>query len=118
MTVIEDKLDVFMNRLNNQERKNNSAHEVGFLEGNEKKNEAEKGLAHEGPYELEEVQYLNSNRSYNFKPNNTLPTHYTPVLRNHENLSYRGGMQQGKKPVHNFQQNYAPPGFEESNQGF
>ena len=50
------------------------------------------GLAHEGAYEVDEVQYINGNRSYNFKPNNNLPTHYTPTLRNHENLSYGGGM--------------------------
>ena len=58
-----------------------------------KKNEAEKGLALKGPYEVEEVQYLNGNRSYNFKTNNNLPTHYTLALRNHENLSYGSGLQ-------------------------
>ncbi|XP_024021315.1 uncharacterized protein LOC112091556 [Morus notabilis] len=28
------------------------------------------------------------NRSYNFRPNNNLPTYYHPGLRNHENFSY------------------------------
>ena len=28
------------------------------------------GLAHEGPYQVEEAQFVNGNRSYNFKPNN------------------------------------------------
>ena len=48
---------------------------------------------HEGSYQVEEAQYLNANRSYNFKPNLNLPTHYTPTLRNHENFSYGGGAQ-------------------------
>ena len=46
------------------------------------------GLAHEGPYHVEEAQFVNGNRSYNFKPNISLLTHYTPALRNHENFSY------------------------------
>ena len=45
MTAIEVKLDVIMNRLNNQKRRNHSAHEVGIMEEAEKKNE--EGLAHE-----------------------------------------------------------------------
>ncbi|XP_024022414.1 uncharacterized protein LOC112091909 [Morus notabilis] len=34
----------------------------------------------------EQCHFLN--RSYNFRPNNNLPTYYHPGLRNHENLSY------------------------------
>ena len=30
------------------------------------------------------------NRSYNFKPNNNFPTHYSSALRKHENFSYGG----------------------------
>ena len=63
------------------------------MNGAEQNNVVHKGLAHEGEYQVEEGQYLNRNRSYNFKPNNNLPTHYTPALRNHENISYGGGMQ-------------------------
>ena len=37
MTAVEAKLDVIMNRLNNQERRNHSAHEVGIVEDAEKK---------------------------------------------------------------------------------
>ena len=72
--------------------RNHLAHEVGIMEDAEKKC-VDEGIAHEGPYKVEEVQYLNGNRSYNFKLNNNFPTHYTPALRNHENLSYGGGMQ-------------------------
>ena len=65
------------------------------MEGARQKCDAEEGLAHEGPYQVEEAQFVSGNRSYNFKLNNNLPTHYTLALRNHENFSYGGGMQQG-----------------------
>ena len=47
MAAIEAKLNVIMNKLNNKERRNHSAHEVGIVEDVEKKNE--EGLDHEGP---------------------------------------------------------------------
>ena len=81
-----------MSRMNNQERRNHSTYEVGIVESAEQKSVFEQGLAHEGPYQVENAQFINGNRSYNFKPNNNLPTHYTSILRNHENLSYGGGM--------------------------
>ena len=89
---------------------------MGIVEGDEQKNVANQGLAHECPYQVEKAQYIKRNMSYNFKPNNNLPTHYTPTLRNHENLSYGGGMQQGPSLAQNYQ-NYAPPGFQGQNQG-
>ena len=82
-----------MNRMNNQERRGNSYNEVGIVEEVERKRIANEGLSHEGTYHVEEAQYINGNRSYNFKQNNNLPTHYTPALRNHEIFSYGGGMQ-------------------------
>ena len=71
---------------------------MGTIDDNEKRNSPEKGLGHEGPYQVEEALYLNGNRSYNFKPNLNLPTHYTPIVRNHENLSYGGGAQEDQRP--------------------
>ena len=68
-------------------------------------------------YQVHEVQYINVNRSYNFKRNTNLPNHYTLVLRNHENLSYGCGMQQCLRPTHNCHQNYAPPSFRGQHQG-
>ena len=112
MTAIEAKLDALMSRLGNQDRRVHSAHGVRTVEKGEQKSITNEGLAHEGPYQVEEAQYVNGNRSYNFKPNNNLPTHYTPSLRNHENLSYGSGVQQGLRPMQNFQQNYAPHGFQ------
>ena len=110
MSTIEAKMDAIMNKMNNQERKGHSCNEVGIVEGVEQKNVVDQGLAHEGPYQVNEVQYLNGNISYNFKPNNNLLTHYTPTLRNRENLSYGGAMQQGLRLAQNFQY-YAPLGF-------
>ena len=78
MLAIEAKLDAIMSRINNQERRNHSAHEVEIVEKAEQKSVAEQGLAHEGPYQVEEAQFINGNKSYNFKPNINLHTHYTP----------------------------------------
>ena len=80
-----------------------TALEVGIVDEGEKRKSANEGLTHEGPYQVAEAQYLNANRSYTFKPNLNLPTHYTPTLRNHENFSYGGGAQQGQRLRHNLQ---------------
>ena len=72
MSAIEAKLDTIMNRMNNKERRDHSYNEVGVVEGVGQKFVVDEGLAHKGPYQVEEVQYLNSSRSYNFKPNNNL----------------------------------------------
>ena len=93
MIAIEAKLDALMSKMENQERRMHSENEVGTIDENEKRNSAEEGLAHEGPYQVEEAQYLNATRSYNFKPSLNLSTRYTLILRNHENFSYGGGAQ-------------------------
>ena len=94
----EAKLDALMNKIGNNERKMHTALEVGTVDEGERRKSAKEGPNHEGPYQVEEAQYLNANRSYTFKPNLNLPTHYTPTLRNHENFSYGGGAQQGQRP--------------------
>ena len=104
MTAIEVKLDTLMNKMGKQYRRRHTGHEVETFERNEQKSSVEEGLAHEGPYQVEEAQFLNANRSYNFKPNLNLPTHYTLVLKNHENFSYGERAQQGPRLVQNFQQ--------------
>ena len=55
MTAIEAKLDAFMNKMGNQERRMHPTHEVRIVEESEQKSSAEKGLAHEGPYQVEEA---------------------------------------------------------------
>ena len=111
-TTIEAKLDAIMNRMNNQERISHLVNEVGTINGVEQNRIDAQGLAQEGAYQVEEVQYLNENISYKFKPNSNLPTHYTPALRNHKKLSYGGGNHQVQRPTQNYQQNYIPLGFQ------
>ena len=94
MSIIEAKLDTLMNKVNIQERSNLSAHLVGTVEEQQKVLNDE-GIAQDGPYQQEEVHFINGNRSYNFKPNTNLPTNYTLALRKHENFSYRLAAQQG-----------------------
>ena len=59
---------------------------------------------------------MNEQRSYHFKPNPNLPTHYTPALRSHKNFSYGGGASQGPRHGQNFQQGYNPPWFQQQQQ--
>ena len=87
MSAIEAKLDALMNKMNTQDKIGYSYNELELVESIGQKCAAEEGLAHEGPYQVEEAQFVSRNRSYNFKLNNNLPTHYTPALRNHENFS-------------------------------
>ena len=49
---------------------------------------------------------MNEQRSYHFKPNPNLPTHYNPALRNYENFSYGGGALQGPRHGQNPKQGY------------
>ena len=55
MTAIEVKLDALMSKMGNHERRMHSANEVGIVDENEKRNNVKEGLAHEGPYQVEEV---------------------------------------------------------------
>ena len=55
MTAIKEKLDALMNKMGNHERRMYSANEVGTVDKKEKRNSAEEGLAHEGPYQVEEA---------------------------------------------------------------
>ena len=91
MTAIEAKLDAVMSKLGNNERTIHTTHEVGAVE--ERIRRSTKGLVEEEAYQVKETKYMNEQRSYHFKPNPNLPTHYTPALRNHENFSYGGGAQ-------------------------
>ena len=98
MTVIKAKLDALMNKMGNNERRMHIALNLGTVDEEERRKSAEEVSNHEGPYQVEEAQHLNANRSYAFKPNLNLPTHYTPALKNLENFSYGGGAQQGQRP--------------------
>ena len=94
-TAVEAKLDAVMNKLSSNERRMHTANEVGVVE--ERSKRSTKGLSEEEPYQVEETKYMNEQRSYHFKANPNLPTHYTPALRNHESFSYGGGAQKGPR---------------------
>ena len=111
MTAIEAKLDALMNKMGNNERRMHTALKVGTLDEGEIRNSVKEEPNHEGPYQVE-AQYLNANKSYTFKSNLILPTHYTPTLKNHENFSYGGGAQQGQRLGQNLQQYHASSGFQ------
>ena len=100
MTAMEAKLDAIMHRMDKQERKLHSAHEIGAVEREGMRRSAEVPTE-EDSYGVEEAKYMNELRSYHFKPNPNLPTHYNPALRNHENFSYGGGTTQGQRQGQN-----------------
>ena len=91
MIAIEAKLEAVLNKMGSNERRMHIAHEVGVVE--ERIRRSAEGLVDVEPYQVEETKYMNEQRSYHFKPNPNLPTHYTLALRNHENFSYGGGAQ-------------------------
>ena len=117
MTAMEAKLDAIMHKMEKQERKMHTAHEIGAVEREAMRRSAEIPKE-EDTYEVEEAKYLNEPRSYHFKPNPNLPTHYNPTLRNHENFSNGGGALQGQRHGQNPQQGYRqPPRFQQQHQG-
>ena len=117
MTAMEAKLDAIMHRMEKQERKMHTAHEIGAVDREAMRRSAEIPKE-EDAYEVKEDKYVNEPRNYHFKPNPNLPTHYSPALRNHENFSYVGGALQGPRhgqnPQHGYQQ---PPRFQQQHQG-
>ena len=115
MTAKEAKLDAIMHKMDKQEKRLHSAHEIGAVERDGIRRSAE-GSTEDDPYRVQEAKYMSEQRSYHFKPNPNLPTHYNPALRNHENFSYGGGASQGPRHGQNFQQGYQPPRFQQQQQ--
>ena len=113
-TTIEAKLDSVMNKLSSNERRMHTAHEVGAVRKG-RRNSAGR-YKEEEPYRVEETKYMDEQRSYRFKPNPNLLTHYSPALRNHESFSYGGGAQQGPRHGQNYHQVYTQPGFQQQQQ--
>ena len=100
MTAMEAKLDAIMHRMDKQERKMHTAHEIGAVERELMRRSADVPTE-EDSYGAEEVKYVNKTRNYHFKTNPNLATHYNPALRNHENFSYGGGALQGLRRILN-----------------
>ena len=96
MKAMEAKLDAIMHRMDKQERKMHTAHQIGAVE-RELMRRSVDVLIEEDSYGAEEVKYVNKPINYHFKPNPDLPTHYNPTLRNNENFSYGGGALQGPR---------------------
>ena len=65
------------------------------------------------PLQIKDANYVN-NISYTFRPNNNLPSHYHPRLRNHKNFSYNNQVIVPHEP-HQLSNTMAPLGFQ--NQG-
>ena len=117
MTAMEAKLDVIMHRMDKQETKMHTAHEIRAVERELMRRSVDVPTEEES-YGAEEVKYVNEQRNYHFKPNPNLPTHYSLTLRNHENFSYGGGALQGPRHGQNPQQGYQqPPRFQQQHQG-
>ena len=57
-------------------------------------------------FPVKEANFVN-NRGYVFQPNDNLPTHYHPGLRNHKDLSY-GNQENVQQASNNFSSNNAP----------
>ena len=112
MTAMEAKLDVIKHRMDKQDKKLHSVHEIEAVERDGIRRSAE-GPTEEDPYTVEEANYLNEQRSYHFKTNPNLPTHYNPTLRNHENFSYGEGAPQGQRQGQIFKQGYQPRRFQQ-----
>ena len=96
MTAMEAKLDPIMHKMDKQERKMHTTHEIGAVEREAMRRSAEVPIEKDC-YGVEEAKNMNVPRSYNFKPNPNLPTHYSLALTNHENFSYGGGAAQGPR---------------------
>ena len=75
--------------------------------------QAQGALMANPPLQIEGANYMN-NRSYTFRPNNNLPSHYHLGLRNHENFSYNNQVIVPHEP-HQLRNTMAPLGFQ--NQG-
>ena len=60
--------------------------------------------------QIEDANYVN-NRSYTFRPNNNLPSHYHPGLRNHESFSYNNQAIFPHEP-HQLSNTTTPQGFQ------
>ena len=57
MTSIEAKLDALMNKIGNNERRMQTALEVGTIDERERRKSVEEGSNHASPYQFKEAQY-------------------------------------------------------------
>ena len=77
---LEEKFEALMTKLNQQTPREPTSRELASTK-------IQEAMLANSTSQVEEANYLN-NRGYVFQPNNNLPMHYHPGLRNDENLSY------------------------------
>ena len=103
MSSLEAKFEALMVKLNQQAPKEPTIGEIAYMQ-------AQGALMANPLLQIEDANYVN-NRSYIFRPNNNLPSHYHSRLRNHENFSYSNQAIVPHEP-HQLSNTMAPPGFQ------
>ena len=106
ISTLEVKFEALMTRLNQQAPREPTISEVAYMQN-------QNALRANTPLQIENVNYVN-NRSYTFRPNDNLSTHYHVGLRNHEKFSY-GNQTIVLHEPHQLSTTMAPLGFQ--NQG-
>ena len=118
LSAIEAKLAALTNHITQQAQKGSTMGQMAVMQ--------EQASVNEQAFELGNVQYVNNNGDYVFQPNNNLPSHYHPGLRNHEN-SYGNqsniqnapaGFQNQAAPNSNYQGARRQPFLEENLNAF
>ena len=102
MSSLEEKFDALITRLNQQAPRELTIGEIAYMQ-------THGALMANPPLQIEDENYVN-NRSYTFRPNNNLHSHYHSGLRNHENFSYNNQVIVPHEP-HQLSNTMAPPGF-------
>ena len=80
MSSLEANFKALMTKLNQKTPKEPTLGEIIYMQ-------VQGALMTSSSLQIEDVNYVN-NRSYTFRSNNNLPSHYHSGLRNHENFSY------------------------------
>ena len=103
MSSLEAKFEALMARSNQQAPKEPTIGESAYMQ-------AQGVLMAHLELQIEDANYVN-NRSYTFRTNNDLPSHYHPGLRNHENISYSNQAVVPHEP-HQLSNTTTPQGFQ------
>ena len=102
MSFLEAKFEALIARLNQQAPKEPTIREIAYMQ-------ARGALMANPPLQIKNSNYVN-NRSYTFRRNNNLPSHYHLGLRNHENFFYNNQAIVPFEP-HQSSNTTAPPCF-------
>ena len=103
MSSLEAKFDALMTILDQQAPREPTIGEIAYMQ-------AQGALMANSLLQIEDANHVN-NRSYTFRPNNNLPSHYHSGLRNYENFSYNNQAIVPHEP-HQLSNTMALPGFQ------